>query len=355
MGLNIKSFQEILRDMVDWVSLNTKRLIDFSPGSALRTILEAVSTELEEYYFKTYKNMLWAMENSIYEAFDFSLQAAVSSYGDVVLTFTEPLLSPVLVPTGTTFTTGRASSDSLYFQTTKDYLIPAGVLDTRIEVHCTTAGVIGNVLEDTITLLTNPVSSVSTITNPERFNTGKEEETLTERKQRFSEYIETRGKATIPSIEYGVKEVEEISGVWIDESQTGIIKVFCHDSAGNLTDDVKEKVIQNLYHYRAGGIPVFVSPIVKKTLGIELEVSVLPQYNTDEFRLEILSLVRSYFDNFVVSQGYNASDFNSFVRNIDTVGIKNCKVSTPLTDYPVNSYELIRSGDIKITLVSVRR
>jgi len=51
MGLKVKKFQEILRGMVEWVSANTDKLTDFSEGSVIRTLLEAVSSSVEQAYY----------------------------------------------------------------------------------------------------------------------------------------------------------------------------------------------------------------------------------------------------------------------------------------------------------------
>src|SRR5690606_27715314 len=121
---------------------------------------------------------------------------------------------------------------------------------------------------------------VSRVTNNERFLTGLDEETDEQRKQRFNKYIETRSKGTVSAIEYGTLEVDEVTGVWVDESRAGIIYVYAHDEAGNLPDFLKQKIEENLYHYRPASIPTFVLPINKIALDVVLNITIVYEYDS---------------------------------------------------------------------------
>ncbi len=81
MGLKLKTLSEILNDMITWVSTNTKKVTDFNVGSAVRTLLESVSLQLEEFYYKMYENIMWAIENSLFTAFGFELKKQQQQMG----------------------------------------------------------------------------------------------------------------------------------------------------------------------------------------------------------------------------------------------------------------------------------
>src|SRR5690606_18644132 len=174
MGLKIKSFQEIMRGMVDWVAQGINRLIDFSVGSVIRTFLEAVASEIEEFYYKTYKNFIWAVENSIYQSFGFEKIPAMKAYVILRLTFTGPLINDYVVRAGSPSSTYSNSPDEIiYFETQQDYPLPAGSTYADITVYCTEPGELGNVASYTITQMVNATSFVSTVYNPDSFNTGR--------------------------------------------------------------------------------------------------------------------------------------------------------------------------------------
>ena len=350
MGLKIKTFQDSLKGMVDWIAQYSTRLVDFSVGSTIRTLLESVSSELEDFYFKMYKNFVWAQENSLYEAFDFTRRSAVSAYGLLTINFSEKTPTTINIPAGTKFATSLAANDVLYFVTTKAYIISKSSLTADIEVVCTVSGTIGNVSADTIKLMTNSIPYVSTVSNKERFITGKEQETLAERKSRFVDFIKTRARGTRASLEYGTREVPQIDGVYIDESTPGMVRVYCHDGAGNLSDELKVDVQNNLINYKVAGVPLFVLPTVKRVVDVEVTISVLYQFNTDDFKNYLISNIQTFFDRFIDGQMYIESDFNSYVRNIDKVAIKNNIVLKPTGDFAVEVNEIIRLGALTVNL-----
>lgn len=351
MGLTMKSFQDILKGMVDWTAQNTSRLIDFSVGSAIRTLYEAVATEIEELYFRMYRNFQWAIENSIYESFGFTKIPATEAYGDLKLTFSSALPVALEIPEGTRFMAPLPNGTVLYYETRQAYVVPVGSTEAVIQVYCTVPGTIGNVAANTITRMVNPISYVSTVTNEQRFITGKDEETDSARRARFANYVQTRTRGTKKALEYGVLEVPQVSGVYVDDSQIGIVRIYAHDAAGDLPDDVKNQIIANIENYRPAGIPVIVLPTVKILQNVEVELELDPLYNNGNFIQYVQGSIENYLNSFVTSEDLLLSDLNAFIRSLDTVGIKNCTILTPSQDVTVENFQLIRSGTVTINVV----
>jgi uncharacterized phage protein gp47/JayE len=347
MGLTLKSFQEILKGMADWTIQNSNRLIDFSQGSAIRTLYEAVATEIEEFYFRVYKNFQWAVENSLYESFDFQRRSAIAAYGDITITFSNPLPSDLVIPTGTRFAT-NSGTQQIQFETKEVYNVFAGSTEATITVYCTEAGTVGNVAANTITVMMNPISYVSAVTNPKKFLTGKDEETLAERKARFKEYVNTRSRGTKRALEYGALEIPEIAGVYVDDSEVGIVTVYAHDQAGNLSDTLKTQVKNNLENYRPAGIPVIVLPTVKVTPDVTVELTVEPSYDNPSFVQYVKESIEDYLNSFLSSEDLLRSSLNAYIRSLDK-GILNCHILQPTADIPIENNQIIRSGTITVT------
>lgn len=352
MGLKIKSFQEILRSMADWVVMNTKKITDFHVGSAIRTLLEAVSAELEQLYYSMYKNIKYAIENAVFKAFGFEKQQASYAYGDLTLYFSYPLRKDLVIPKGTRFATAEGNEvGQLIFETNTDYTVVEGSTEAVIRVYCTTPGVNGNITANSIKIMMNPIREVSEVNNLDGFKTGKEEESLAERKQRFNRYIETLSKGTLKSIEYGVKEVTGVAGVWVEE-EIGLVKVYAHDANGDLDSDLKEKIIENLKNYRPAGIPVEVFSIEKMQLDLDVKITVSSAFNTDDFKEYLIYSIDTYLNSFPVAQNFIVSDLVRFIMDFDTVAIKNCKVLSPTDDIVVAKQKIIRPKSINVTLVT---
>lgn len=353
MGLKLKKFNSILRGMVDEITTRTKKVTDFTPGSAIRSILEAVASEIEQAYFKMYSNVTWAIENSIYVAFGFNKRPAGSANGAVTLKFSYPTQNEIRIPSGTKFATHATNGNkSLQYETRKEYLVSVGSLEADIEVFCTEKGTIGNVSTDSIKLMTTVIPGVSEVTNKEPFLTGTEEESTASRKQRFNRYIETLARGTKKAIEYGAKEVEGVEGAWVDDSVPGVVYVYAHDSNGNLSEEMKDKVLQNLENYRSAGIPCIVLPIVKHDLTISISVVVANGYNTPDYQQALQSAVSMFVNSFPVSKSLYVSDLIQFVMNFDDVVVLNVKVDEPVSDFIIPNQEIIRSSSVNVVVSS---
>ena len=101
MGLKIKSMYEVFNNLVEWITAKTDKITDFNIGSAARTLTEAIAVQFEEFYFAMKQNVLWAIENAVYDSFGFELKSAQTAKGWVTVNFVEPLPSPVIFPQGT--------------------------------------------------------------------------------------------------------------------------------------------------------------------------------------------------------------------------------------------------------------
>lgn len=352
MGVNIKSFQQILKGMVDWTAQNSSRLIDFSVGSVIRTFYEAIASELEEFYYRIYQNFQWAIENAVYESFSFTKQPALPAYGDLLLAFTNALPSNLSLPAGTQFIAKLNDGSALTFVTQQDYTINAGSTQATITVYCTKPGTVGNVAANTITQMMSPNVYIASVTNPQKFLTGKDEETDAERKARFAKYVQTRSKGTKQALEYGTMEVLGVAGVYVDDSQIGVVKVYAYDAYGNLPDNLKTQIQTNLDNYRPAGIPIVVLPIVKITQDVSVTLTLDPLYSNQTFVQYIQDNITNYLNSFTSGESLLLSNLNAYIRELDTQGIKNCTITTPNNDVTVQPFQLIRPGNVNITVMT---
>lgn len=70
--MKTRKLTDILSRMIDKTMIATSKVSDFTPGSAVRSLLEAIALELEQYYILTKENIEWGIEEGIVEAFDFT-------------------------------------------------------------------------------------------------------------------------------------------------------------------------------------------------------------------------------------------------------------------------------------------
>lgn len=345
MGLKIKRFEEIFRNMVTWTTSKSNRLTDFSVGSAVRSLLEGVTYEIEQFYFSMYSNVMYAVENSSFEAFGFARRAPQPAFGDIVVNFTYPTAEGLRIPAGTRF--GASIGDRIvYFVTEQSYDILTGSTEAVLEVVCEETGTVGNVPRDTIRTMVHPMREVETLTNPAPFLTGEDEETPQQRKERFNTYVSTLSKGTRSALEYGVLEIDKIAGCYVDDSLVGVVDIYAHDRNGNLSQELIDEIQNNLINYRTAGIQTRVHPIERTDVLLGVRISVDEQYRSNAQLYELRTSLERYLNSFRVGEPLYLSALIQYIRNFDQALIRDVKLTHPTEDLIVDKNQLIRADNV---------
>lgn len=350
--MRLKKISEILGRLIDVTMINTHEINDFSVGSTIRSIYEAVSMELEQYYILGRENILWGIEQGVLNAFDFRKREAKRAYGMVTLVFHTVTQTPVYVPTGTTFDSSLSGAPStLTFQTMQDYIIPAGVITATVEVYCTTVGTKGNIPKGRINRVINNISNLKTVYNEFDFLTGTDEESIESVKKRFHAFVESRGRATIKALDYGTRQVEEVAGVYIKE-EVGYVRIYAHDLNGDLKQETLDKIKVAIEDYRPAGIKLDVFPVIKSNVQVSATVTISDKSRINsklEERVELT--IRNYLNSQVVSQPLILADLIQVIMNIDDVLIYDCKINNMEGNMAVRDEEIIRAGEVIVELI----
>ena len=353
MGLKIKSINEILSTLIVNISSRTKKITDFNVGSATRTLLESVALQLEEFYFDTRQNVEYAIENAIYNAFGFEKVEETKASGYVTVNFTEALPNSMIISMGTIFSTSLQYNKVIQFKSTEDVVADKGSLSIMIPVECTEGGTSGNVGVGEIRVIVTGSTLIESVTNQTAFVNGVNEESSMERKHRFREHIRSLSKATKDSIAYGTKEVNGITGVWVDDNYIGFVRVYTHDKDGNLPEELRQEVLTNLEKYRAGGIEVEVLPIVKKETNVSLFIVLRDGAVLEDYLPNIKQLIVDYLNNFeVASNLYMTNLVGTITENYRDVIVTFEILEGEDTNLQNN--ELIVAGVIDVTGVNLK-
>lgn len=347
--MRFKRMSEIYSRLVDHTVTNTNEVNDFSVGSAMRAIYEAVSIEIEQFYIMTRENVQEAIEAGVYSSFGFKRKAAQRAYGVVSLSFHNATQQTMVISRGTRFSSSLSEYAQMY-ETLEDYFIPKGSITAEVMVYCRVPGSMGNVPAEAIDMMQSPLSNLKDSLNLQPFQTGQDEEPLEELRSRFRSYIQSLSKATVPALEYGTRTVPEVAGVHIEE-QTGTVIVYAHDRNGNLPDAVKAKIIEELHNYRPAGIPVRVEAVTRKNIDVDVTVTLKNKTAvTNRLRDRIESEIAKYLNNMQTSQSLVLSDLSSVIRYMDRQMIYDVHIASPQGNVVLSGSEIIRAGTIKVTL-----
>ena len=347
--MRFKRMSEIYSRLVDSTITSTSEINDFSVGSAMRAIYEAVSIELEQFYILTRENIVEAIEAGVYVSFGIARKGALKSYGNLDITFHTPTQTDMPLYRGTKFISSNSAYPQVY-ETVVDYIIPAGALTATVQVYCTIAGEVGNIPANALDMMMTPVANVNTVANPAAFQTGQDEEPLEEMRSRFRSFIESLSRATVPAVDYGTRTVPEVSGVYVDE-QTGLITVYAHDRNGDLPDNVKASIDAIMPKYMPAGIPVVTKPVTRKATDVSVTVTLTNKLAiTTTFQDKIASEIARYLNNMTTSQNLILSDLSSVIKYIDRQLIYDVKFTNLTDNVILAGNEIIRAGTITVTL-----
>ena len=335
--IKIKSLSEIVSNLINTTTSLTSELTDFTLGSSIiRSIYEAFAMQLQEYYVLTRQNIKGGIEEGVQNGFGFERRKATQAFGDLLITFSSSTVADTIIPQGTTFTSNIQGYNYSY-ETIEPYFVPAGSIDAKVTVYCNTIGTSGNVPANVINAVQNSIGNVATITNPEEIITGQDEESESDFKNRFNQYITAIGRSTVQSIEYATRKVQNITGVYVDDSETGLIKVYCHDANGNLEENDYNKVVYAISNendeYNPAGIAWEVLPVDKVLANMDINVYI-KDFNklTETVQNSIENIVNSYLNTKVVGSDVSLSQISRLIMNFDPYLITDVSVEIPITD-----------------------
>lgn len=351
--LKIKTLKEILGGMVTHITLNTSKITDFSKGSAIRTILEALGLQMEEFYFSMHDNIIWAIENSLYKAFGFDLKPASKASGEILVTFKEPLKSPMTIYAGSEFSTSPGFSKQTFFKSLADTIVQEGAVECLVRVECTEAGLVGNISVGKVDVKTIYDPRILYVMNPEAMSGGSDVETREARKKRFLNFVATLSKATEGAIMYACANVNGVQGVSIDDSKAGIVRVYAHDSNGELSKTLKTFIELEVENYRSAGVEVIILPVTKVEVEVHATVTLKAGYSVETYQNLIRAKLENYLNAFSVSDSMYVSALNQVIMNSYDDVIEDCKISRPAVDITAAKDSLVRAGKISIICVNL--
>lgn len=208
-------------------------------------------------------------------------RAATAASGEITITGKEG----TVIPAGSLFSMPAVNNEpAVDYETLAAATIPVGGSMT-IAVQCTQTGIVGNAPANTIVLVSNNISNITSVTNQEAITGGTEQETDEELKERISEFDKNQGDSYVGNVaDYkrwatsvaGVGEVTVISA----QDDSGLVQVILSDSNG---DPATESLCEAVYNYimrpdnpskRLAPIGAALSVIPPNTIALSIKATV---------------------------------------------------------------------------------
>jgi uncharacterized phage protein gp47/JayE len=237
MQLLLRNFSTLVEQTAAAVQGSAAQLLDFTTGSVLRAILEAnasLALWLQWLILLALQTTRLATSSgSDIDSFgaDFGMArlAAIAAQGSVTFSRYTPTMA-ALIPTGTgvttsdnttQFTVGTDTSNAAWSPSQNGYLLGLGVASVTIPVTASVAGSAGNVIANTISLITSALPGIDTATNTLSLTGGLDAETDAAFRLRFQSFINSRTRATMQAVAYAATSIQQGVNCTVQENTDG--------------------------------------------------------------------------------------------------------------------------------------
>ena len=266
-----KDFASIAASMINWMKSTTQKVTDFSIGSIVRTMLEAIAAEIDELYQQFFIGIKEAIPVATYNSFSFDALPAQPATGPVRVTITPNSSADTIISAGTVFS---LTGGSVTYTAEADATIAAGASYVDVQVAANAAGVAGNIPAGMNFAVNPQPDGLISATNIVPFENGMDTETEDARKVRFNDYIAALARGTPTALAYGLKTtkltdasgntIERVVSVYVDEpyerdhtQPVGLVHCYIHNGVGGTSSDLIAQAQKVVYgYYDANGNPI---------------------------------------------------------------------------------------------------
>jgi hypothetical protein len=326
MALSLQGFTTLVQNMAAAVQSSCAALLNFNTGSVVRAIQEAnasVALWLQWLILQVLSLTRLATSNGADVdtwVADFALTRlpAVAASGSVTFArfqTTIATLIPVgaLVKTsdGTRIFTVIADATNAAWNGSTGFTLPAGTASLICTVQDITTGangalaigVAGNVQAATINLLASSIAGVDTVTNAAPFVNGIDAESDASLRARFSNYIQTRSRATLAAIGVAIAAVQQGLNWTIQENVNtigtytpGSFVVTVDDGTGAPPSSLITAVSLAISTYRPIGSVWAVQAPSVITATITMVITTNPTTNKPALLIPVENAILAYVD-----------------------------------------------------------
>ncbi len=348
-------------EMIQTIISYTDKITFFGLGGVVRAILSAVAAVIDELFYdlnQTKKSLFLATaegEDLDSLARDYNMSRLTTSKAGVVLSFKGT--ASTLVPAGTQV----KSISGIIFETlaaltigttNSSYdLYPCEPLTDKVEARATTTGSSGNVSAHTITTLVNPISGVTSVTNPSHAIGGKDSESDNEFRTRIVERIQLLNQGTLAFYEAVARDINnDILRVHAAKGEsTREVSIFVASRSGTgLTTTELSELEASIKNYA----PICAVPkcynVTFKDVDVYARISLKQGFVLKDVFENISKNLAEYLDWSKLKFGIEIDDADvlSIIKN--TTGLKDIDLSTfrPNTNIKCAQNSIPRLGTI---------
>ena len=319
MQLSLQNFASLVQTMAAGVQAASRQLLDLTVGSVLRAILEAnasIALWMQWLILQVLQTTRASTSNAgdldSWMA-DFSVIRLPSAASSGMVTFSRfTALAAALVPVGAlvrtsdgiqTFAVTANAANPAYSPAQSGYVVAAGVTSLDVPVQSQTAGSAGNVLAGSVSLLATAMPGIDSVSNSAPFQNGVDAESDEAFRSRFTNYLDSRSRATplavgyaITSIQqglqYSIQENQDTSGTW----RPGSFVVTVDDGSGSPPANLLATVAQAVESVRPVGAVYAIQPPSVLSVAVSATLNVAATAQRASVAANVSSAIIAFVD-----------------------------------------------------------
>jgi len=357
MGYTIKTFDQLISDMVAYMVANSSQITDLSPGSVIRSFCEAASVTAEEIYVAMFLGFRRYLNEIPETTFGYERKSGVKATTTVVYS-----------RTGSSGDAPISEGTRLKTASGLRFISAAGQIDNGetdsdpVEVTAEEVGTAYNVLAATITILEDDVPDVETVTNANAAAGGIDIETDFEYAKRFQLYIEGLGRCNLTGLETGARSVAGITSASAVELFPPVgnvnVNLYIDDGSATGVSDAKVTETQAVIDgdgtedspgYRAAGVNAVVVKPGIVTQNITATITALGGVDTNQMEIDLNAALINYVNTLNIGEDIVYNELVSAIMSV--YGVSDVNLTVPGANVTISATQVGRAGTITMNIV----
>lgn len=362
-----------IQNMATSVQQKAKVLVDFTLGSVTRAVVEATA-QVVIWLESLILLLLQTTRASTSSGADLdswmldygqTRLAATSSTGQVTFSRFTPTYQAV-IPVGTIVQTADGTQQFMVIADTNQtaynaglggYVIAAGLASAVATVQAVNTGSATNVLANTITMLTQAVQFVDTVTNAAGFTNGADAESDSAFRARFITYINGLSKATKTAVGNAVLAVKQgLSYVLVENqtyggvSQPGYFYVVVDDGSGSPPSTLLSSVANAIDAVRplCSTFAVFAPVVV--TANVVMTITTATGYVHATVVAQVQAALQTYINSLAIGQtlSYTRMAQVAYDASAGVTNVTGTTLNGGTADLVATSLQIVKFGTVTV-------
>lgn len=369
-----QSFSGIVSNFAAAVQGASKQLLDFTVGSVLNAISEAVSGValwLQGLYLQALALTRASTSSgtdldSWFADYGFAREPAQASTGFEGFFRYTPTNS-ALITIGDTvqtadgsvvFTVTLDTTNPAYDSTQGGYVVPAGQASLQVPITCTVAGSVGNVSSGLINTLGTSIPGIDFVSNASAIDNGADAQSDASARASFVLYIASLSKATLAAVEFAIQSVKQLVSSSIVENQqkngqtdNGYFYAIVDDGTGNPSNTFIAEESAAIDAVRPIGIRFGVFGPSNVTANVSMTLTTAAGFTHSVVVGLVVAALEQYINTLGVGNPLLYTQLSNIAYNTQAgavTNVSNVLLNGGTADLVVTSQQLVRAGTMAV-------